>query len=236
MPKILKFEKLESTNTLMKELIQKDGSNFQSTVIISKSQTLGRGRRGRTFSSPEGGLYISMTFQEDEFKYPTATAAVYTMLALKTLKKSVKIKWLNDLYYNNKKVCGILAEKVGHIIIIGIGINLTTRIEEFPLEIQNKAGSLFPGKIEKLPALRDKLTKELIETFYIEKPQDLLSLYRENCFTLNTEVTVNNFKTTYTAKAIGINDNFELLIEKDNIIRPLSTGEIILNPLQVDFS
>ncbi|MDD4083236.1 MAG: biotin--[acetyl-CoA-carboxylase] ligase [Sphaerochaetaceae bacterium] len=233
MPRILKYKKISSTNSVLKDMINKSPIDFPDTVIISYKQTEGRGRLKRVFSSPEGGLYISLCFKEDEFKYPTATAAVYAMLAIADIGVQTKIKWLNDLYFNNKKVCGILAEKVHSYVIIGIGINITTEKSEFPKEIQNKAISLFPGEKSRLEELRNKLSKSLIENFYQKKPSNIFSLYKENCFTLNTQITVNSFDKTYEAMAIGINQDFELIIkDSENKICTLSTGEIILNQLQ----
>jgi len=229
MPRILQYEKTTSTNSILKDMINKNPVNFPDTVIIAYQQTEGRGRLNRSFSSPEGGLYISLSLKEGDIPFPTATAAVYSMLSIKDIGIQTKIKWLNDLYFNNKKVCGILAEKVKSYIIIGIGINITTDENEFPQELKNKATSLFPGENQRLEELRNTLSKALIENFYQKKEENIFSLYKKNCFTLNSFITVNSFDKTYTAYAVGINQNFELLIkDSEGQVYPLSTGEIIL--------
>jgi len=233
MPRIYTYEKTTSTNSVLKDMINKNPINFPNTVVISYQQTEGRGRLKRVFSSPEGGLYISLSFKEGDIPFPTATAAVYSMLAIKAIGIQTKIKWLNDLYFKGKKVSGILAEKVKSYIIVGIGINITTKESSFPKELQNKATSLFPGENERLKELRDSLAKNIIENFYQKKEEDIFSLYEENCFTLNSPITVNSFDKTYVAKAIGINHNFELLVkDSQNQVHTLSTGEIILSQPQ----
>jgi len=230
MPRIIKYEKTSSTNSVLKDLINKNPIDFPDTVVISYKQTEGRGRLKRVFSSPEGGLYVSLCFKENSIAFPTATAAVYSMLAIANIGIQTKIKWLNDLYFNNKKVCGILAEKVHSYVIIGIGINITTETSEFPKEIQDKAGSLFPGEKSRLKELRNSLAKSLIDFFYQKNSLNIFSLYKENCFTLNSTITVNSFDKTYEAEVVGINQNFELLIkDSKNQVHTLSTGEIILN-------
>ncbi len=122
------IDKTISTNTLVKKEI----ANYQNgDVLIAREQTGGRGRQGKAFSSPAGGLYMSLVL---DAKYKVAEMPFITVLAgvsvLRTVGEGAKIKWPNDLYIGSKKLCGILTELVacgsGHKVIIGIGLNLNT--------------------------------------------------------------------------------------------------------------
>ena len=136
------FESLPSTNTYAKENI---AVLSLPSLIIANEQTAGRGRRGNSFFSPKDtGLYMTIVFEEkgnSELLTPIAAVAV-----CETLEKAgidPKIKWVNDIFINGRKVCGILAERCisdgKSYIILGIGINISTCV--FPDELKN-AGSI----------------------------------------------------------------------------------------------
>ena len=135
-------ETLDSTNKAAKE--QAIAGATGGTVVIAKSQTLGKGRREHEFFSPEGGIYMSIILTPEmlpslEPDVITALAGVSVCEAVQDLCGIVpKIKPVNDLFVDGKKICGILT---------GIGINFDSDINEFPKELQSIAGSLFePGK------------------------------------------------------------------------------------------
>ena len=148
------FKTLESTNLTAKKMAL-EGAPAE-TVIISEEQTKGRGRMGRSFYSPaESGIYISFILKPlfDPAKSVLITTAV-SVAVCRAIEKvtgiSCQIKWVNDVYLGEKKICGILTEAVtdfesGHIeyIVPGIGINYSTQSSAFPDELAGIAGSLF---------------------------------------------------------------------------------------------
>jgi BirA family biotin operon repressor/biotin-[acetyl-CoA-carboxylase] ligase len=151
-------ETLDSTNRTAKELAIAGAPG--GTVVIARSQTLGRGRREHEFFSPEGGIYMSIILTPDML--PSLEPDVVTALAGVSVCEAVhylcgiepRIKPVNDLFVGDKKICGILTESgtefdTGTVqwIVIGIGINFDSDISRFPKELQSIAGALFePGK------------------------------------------------------------------------------------------
>lgn len=151
-------ETLDSTNRTAKELAIAGASG--GTVVIAKSQTLGKGRREHEFFSPEGGIYMSIILTPEML--PSLEPDVITALAGVSVCKAVqdlcgimaKIKPVNDLFVDGKKICGILTESGAEFdtgtvqwIVIGIGINFDSDMSQFPKDLQSIAGALFePGK------------------------------------------------------------------------------------------
>ena len=144
---VLHYDVIDSTNLEAKRQI-KQGAKCPF-VVVADAQTAGKGRMGRQFYSPDKtGLYMSFVYEpETDFKDSvtvTSAAAVAVVRAIEELTDlSPKIKWVNDIYIDDKKVSGILTEAVTGdktLIIVGIGVNITT--DKFPNEIKNTATSL----------------------------------------------------------------------------------------------
>ncbi len=156
------FDTLGSTNARAKELALTGAPH--GTVVMAHQQTSGRGRLGRSFFSPQSGIYLSVILRPDflaedgaavdsdsrsrRLMLVTSAAAVAVATSIEEVcGKSADIKWVNDIYVDGKKVCGILTEgvtdfKTGRIeaLIVGIGINTT--IADFPPELLEVAGAL----------------------------------------------------------------------------------------------
>ena len=150
------YDTLESSNRTAK-LLALDGASH-GTLVLTGHQSAGRGRLGRTFESPAGkGVYLSVVLRPalPAAGAQTATigAAVAVCRAVKALcGRELSIKWVNDLYEQGKKVCGILTEagtdlESGQLewLVVGIGLNLTSTAADWPPELARKAGSLYPG-------------------------------------------------------------------------------------------
>ena len=151
---IIVKDQVSSTNTELIEMA-KNGAK-EGTVLIATEQTAGKGREGKSFYSPEGtGVYLSILVKPDmkpeDALYLTTIAAVATAKAIESIsEKEAKIKWVNDVYVDNKKVCGILTEsslnpsmeKLDYAVI-GIGINIAPPEGGFPDDIKNIATSVF---------------------------------------------------------------------------------------------
>lgn len=231
------YDTIDSTNTEAKRLLSSEKlSNF--TILVSDEQTSGRGRHGKTFKSPKGtGVYFSIIFlPTDKFSYNsfdlvTIKAAVSIVNAIKkNTDKTPEIKWVNDIFLNHKKICGILTEadtdfesKKVRSIITGIGINFTT---EFTDELSPIAGSLSAKNI-----LRSELVAKIINEFYhaiyFSSDADILSDYKSHSLLLGREVNFELNGVKYEAVAEDINDNGNLVVRTtDNEIMSLSSGEV----------
>ena len=241
------YESIDSTNKKVKELAA-DGAP-SGTVVVAASQTAGRGRRGRTFLSPAGkGVYLSYLFRPDctpkDSTVLTALSAVAARRAiLSACALSAEIKWVNDLLLNERKIAGILTElalesESGHIdyAVIGIGINVSERREDFPEDLRNKATSLSAesGKEISLPRLAAALIRELdgMTAAFPENIDDSLSEYRAANITTGREVIVRSPAGDRTALAYAISDDFSLCVRfPDGEEKSIFTGEVSVRGL-----
>lgn len=251
--RFIHFQTIDSTNSYAKKICQdsltnKTISDLNGTIITAETQTAGRGRLGRQFYSPEKtGLYMSLIYipqTAEQIPNPavfTSTSAVSVCRILdKTFNIQTKIKWVNDVYQNGKKICGILTEGVvnptsGKIeaIIVGIGINIYTT--DFPNEIKQRAGSIQTDKKNLnniIPKLAEQIAAECIRIFDSNEQTRLaLSEYRERSFLIGKNVTVHpvidNADTDYTAIVKEITDDAKLIVQlPDNSTKALDSGEI----------
>lgn len=237
--KIETFQTLGSTNDYAKELASIGAC--EGTVIISEEQTKGRGRLNRSFFSPKStGIYMSIILRpelkaEDALCITTA-AAVAVCHAIKTvMDKNVSIKWVNDVFYNNKKVCGILTEsafncEMGTLdyAVLGIGINVKKPNDEFPKELNSIATSLSNNCDSDV---RSRLVASILENFwsyYVElSDKKYLSSYIKHCTFLGKDIEILTKNGPIPAKAIDINDDFSLMaISKGGNQLKLNSGEI----------
>lgn len=223
------FDCLPSTNTYLKELLRKSAVP-SGYCVIADSQTNGKGRLGRSFSSPEGvGIYLSFALNvegipPEEVSRLTAWSAVSVRRAiLKAFCIDCKIKWVNDLVYGTKKVCGILTESVfdtdGKIkyAVIGIGVNVNNKTTDFPEELRDKAISLkmISGKTYEREALAAKIICELeaLSAAFPPKKDEYLSEYKENCAVIGKKAFFGSPEKSGTA--ISVNDDFSLAVLTD---------------------
>lgn len=228
-----------STNTLAKEMASKGAR--EGTVIIAREQTEGRGRMGRTFYSPEdSGIYFTIILRpklnlEDSLLITTGAAVAVAKAIEAIAKVDASIKWVNDIFVDGKKVCGILTEaslnfESGGLeyAVVGIGINIETR--SFPEEIKNIAGSIFRDKPGNAP-VTSLLVAEVLNNFAqcMNSLTDKLYLeeYRKRSFLIGRNILVLKGKETTPAKAIAIDDKAHLVVEyEDHTTEPLISGEV----------
>ena len=227
-----------STNTELKILAEKDGA--EGEVLIALEQTAGRGRLGKSFFSPKDtGLYMSILLRPNcsanDSLYITACAAVSAAEAIeKTTGVEAGIKWVNDIYVNRKKVCGILTEAsldfvscFPNYVVLGIGINLTTA--KFPEEIVPLAGSVSCEDID----LRGPVAAEFLNSFFSYyanlKSLDFLPEYRKRSILTGQKIMFSRGNETFEGKVLEIDDRVRLVTELDNgEIVALSSGEVTL--------
>ena len=234
------LQSTESTNEDLKALATQGAPAF--TCIVANEQTSGKGRRGRAFSSPAGtGVYLSIllkpTCSLEEAGLITGAAAVAVARALSKLaQKQAAIKWVNDVYIGEKKVCGILTEASAdlesrglHYAVLGIGINAYTPEGGFPAEIATRAGSVFD---EVRPNARNMLAAAIIEEcISIFSQADLKTFVREyQDLSLMNNKRVQVFQANQEPRwaiASGINDDLSLQVRfDDGSEQALQTGEV----------
>lgn len=232
-----------STNTLAKEMAVEGAA--EGTVIIATEQTEGRGRMGRSFYSPNStGLYLSLILRpkidiNDSLLITTSAAVAVAKAIEKITNKDLKIKWVNDIFLDGKKVCGILTEASLNIenggleyAVVGIGINVTTR--DFPDDLKSIAGSIFLEKPENKPItslLAAEVLNNLAKT--MENPADINYLleYKKRSFLIGKEIDVIRGKNTYKAMAVDIDDRARLIVKyPDGSREALSSGEVSVRP------
>ncbi len=229
----LVYDCLPSTNALLKEMCKEGAGNY--CTVIADRQTSGRGRLGRSFSSENGGLYMSFLVCDlGGFDIISITAAAGVSVA-EAIEKiyNIKcgIKWVNDLIYNGKKVCGILAEGVltdsGKIqgIVVGVGVNISEPEGGFPDEIKDIAGAISDRYSSDE---RNELAKTIIKRFDSNiRSSDLHAKYLSRSTALGRDITVFSPSEKYNAKAIDIDSEFGLVIETDDKkTKTLRSGEI----------
>ena len=227
-----------STNTELKTIAEKDGSD--GTVLIALEQTAGRGRLGRSFYSPKDtGLYMSVLLRPDfsasEALSITACAAVAAAKAIDIVAGvETKIKWVNDIYLNGKKVCGILTEasidfESGGLnyAVLGIGINLTTN--DFPEDLKGIAASVSEGDDD----CRAFISAEFLNIFF-DFYQNLLnceflSEYRRRSMLTDKEITFVRGNETFNGTVTGIDDEMRLVVRlTDGKEVTFASGEVQL--------
>lgn len=229
-----------STNDTLKQWAQEGAPH--GTVLAAGSQTGGRGRMGRSFHSPEGtGVYLSMLLRPDcapsQIMHLTcAVAAAMVDAVQKAAGFRPSIKWTNDLVFGHRKLGGILTElglssKGLDYCIVGIGINCLQKAEDFPPELREMAASL--SMIAKRPVSPAALAACMMEALF-EMDQNLLTekkaimkIYRENCVTLGTEISLVRGEEIRHGKALDIDEDGALIVEfSPGHTEAVSSGEV----------
>lgn len=229
----------DSTNTRLKELARKGAPH--GTVLLALRQTQGRGRMGRSFISPEKGLYMSVLLRPEcsPEKLPTLTpcAALAVCRALeRTCGVKAEIKWPNDLLIGGKKLCGILTEGVADTdgslaAVIGIGINLNTTAENFPEDLRSSVCSVLEvtGRETDVQSLAEAVTDALEDIYerWCAGDCTVRDEYRKLCVTLGKDVLVLRDGGAKYAGALDIGEDFSLLVEYPGGSREnISFGEV----------
>ena len=229
---------VDSTNNACKRLAAEGAPD--GTAILTGCQTAGRGRRGRTFVSPPGGLYFSVILRPhakpEALMHLTAMAAVAAARAVFAVSGVYPdIKWTNDLVLGGKKLCGILTEltveaETGTVdsIVAGIGVNVRQRPEDFPPELRTIAGSV--RSETGLEISRARLAAEMVralDQMYLDwqrDPRAYLDDYRARCVTVGRPVRVVRGEDVRTGFAEAVDDDFALVVRWPDGTRETVTG------------
>lgn len=221
------FDELDSTNRFARTLAD------DCALVASDSQTAGRGRLNRRFFSPKGaGVYLSLKVSVPDLY---RNIPFITTLASVAVHKSIHhlynincgIKWVNDLYVGEKKVSGILCEAPdeGHAII-GIGINVYP--SALPDEVKDVATYLAVSSPVTRNELIASIADNILQLVRSLPDTSFMDYYRTHSIVTGKSITCIQADTSFPARAIGISDEGGLIVETEDGIRVLSTGEITI--------
>lgn len=249
-PKLEVMQTVDSTNTLAR-IRASEGAEDGYTVIAG-SQSMGRGRMGRAFHSPLGsGIYMSMVLRPEHFEASqalklTTMAAVAVCEAIEAVSgEKASIKWVNDVFVRDRKVCGILTEAsfgledgMLEYAVVGIGINAFEPEGGFPEEIKDVAGAVFQAPVSDG---KNRLAAEVINRFmsyYVQvsgeaavqtAAADYAEEYRKRCFVIGRDVKVVTPKGSRDALVLDIDRECRLIVRYENgSEETLFSGEISL--------
>ncbi len=238
------FDEIDSTNLYgRRRLAGEGGAAPERMLIAADRQTGGRGRRGKSFFSPAGcGLYLTLVLrrrQEAVRALPvTMAAAVAVCRTIREFSDTdPKIKWVNDIWIGEKKVCGILTEAVSDLesgvieaVIVGIGVNVHTPEGGFPEELAQIAGSVGSLKIP-----RSRLAAEIGSRLFamMEDPASdrIFEAYREDSLVIGREIVWTGDEGSRTGRVRDLNRQGNLIVDTEDGEVILAAGEISVRPL-----
>lgn len=232
------FGSLGSTNTELRRLAEEGAP--EGTVVIAGMQTAGKGRMGRSFFSPsDTGLYLSLLLRpklaaEEAVSLTTAAAVAVAGAIGDVTGKRADIKWVNDVYLEGRKVCGILTEAVFGMelggleyAVLGIGVNVYTPEGGFPEELRDIAGAVAG---ERETSLRNRLAAAILDRFmdfYRCLPgHPWLQEYRDRLLWRGEEIRVIRGSESFTAILEGVDDQLALIVSAPDGRHRLTSGEI----------
>lgn len=237
------YREVSSTNTVAKFLSMNNVEN--GTVVISEKQTKAKGRSGKSWESPLGGVWLSIILKPnvEQSKFPLITLATGVAVA-KTLEKigveNPEIKWPNDIMINGKKVCGILTEAVAKFntvenVIIGVGIDANLDVSQLPKELQSGTTTLKDelkreGNENLLIKIFLQEFEKISELFNHEGYETILKEWRKRSYSIGKIVEVREpFNTYYDGYVVGIGKEGALIVEKiDGTLKKVISGECII--------
>ncbi len=231
------LEETDSTNDVAKTLARAGAAHGHA--VLAEQQSAGRGRSGRSFLSPEGGLYLSVILRPDaaaeELMPLTALLAAAALEPVEMADVRAGIKWTNDLVVGKRKLAGILTElaftpegKVDYVVC-GIGVNCCAGAERFTPEVRQMATSLRmeTGREPDRSALAGRLIRAFLDACLPENRKNLLEHYRRACVTLGKTVRVVRGEESFIARAEDMDDDGALWVtDEEGIRRKIFSGEV----------
>lgn len=231
--KVYEFDTIDSTNDFCKSLAIKGEEN---AIVIAREQTKGKGRLNRSFYSPkDSGIYMSILLTpdlkpEDSTLITTAAAVAVSLAIDKISGRKSFIKWVNDIYMDGKKVCGILTESCfkgsDYRAVLGIGINLYT--SAFPDDIKDKAGSLFSEENDLKESLINSVLSNFFEIYNTLPKKEYMKIYKEKSMLIGKRVSFIKDNIKYFGTVSEITDSAEIVIKSEEETITLFAGEVSL--------
>ena len=240
--KIKYFDEITSTNTVLKEMADKGAD--EGTILISEYQTQGRGRLKKTFFSPKGcGIYLSYLIKPEiapcDSVFITVAAAVAMVRAIDNVFNiKTKIKWVNDIYFDQKKLSGILTEgkfkdeSTLSYAVLGVGINIKTPLRGYPEEFAYKTTNL--EEITKTDCDNKKwqLAAEFINAFdeiFADKTFSYVKDYKEASCIIGRDIEILSGEHKGCARVIDIDERARLVVEKSDSKITLDSGDVSIS-------
>lgn len=228
---------VDSTNNVLKRLAAGGAPN--GYMLFAQEQTAGRGRMGRSFFSPQNGIYMSLLLRPhtppQRTLFFTTSAAVAVCRAVERMTElKAQIKWVNDVYIGPRKVCGILVESsiangLTDWAVIGIGVNVTPPEGGFPAEISDRACALF-AEGECHDGFINRMAAALAEELYAvlkEEHSKVAAEYRGRSMAIGMEVTAVDGGRERRCTVIDVDDEAALLVRlPDGSEEKLYSGEV----------
>ena len=238
--KLIQLNSIDSTNNEAKKLALNGEPEW--TIILAEHQHSGKGSKGRSFFSPEGsGLYMSIVLRpsfsaQKSLLITTAAAVAVARVLERRFSVKAEIKWVNDLYKDGRKICGILTESslnsdgTLNFAILGIGINLCPA-SEIPKEIENVIGFVCEEKCEvDKAALTTEIAKEFKKIYVSLENANFADEYNQRLMLKGKKVAVSTPKSTAFAIVLGTDEQLRLIVEYENGERhALCAGEVSIS-------
>lgn len=234
-------ESVDSTNNQMKLCASEGGMEWE--ILIAEEQTNGRGRKNRVFFSPaKTGIYMSILLRpkmevKDALFITTMAAVAVTEAIENVTGEKTEIKWVNDVYCNDKKICGILTEASMDLengmleyAVLGIGINVMVPENGFPKEITAIADALYSFD-RVVFDVKSRITAEVINRiyyYYTNLPKhDFMHVYRDKSMLIGKYVYITDDESKNEQYVIDVDDDASLVVkDKSGAVRKLSSGEV----------
>lgn len=238
--KLVYFDRIGSTNSEAKRLAAEGAP--EGTLVVAEAQTGGRGRLGREWASPAGGIWISLVLRPNMALH---RASLFTLAAAVAAREATRltagikagIKWPNDLLVGGKKLAGILTEVSAetdrvNFLVLGVGLNANLSANDFPAELQDSATSVLleTGRLLDRPAwIKAFLT--LMEACYDGAESDgfneVLDAWRRYSVTLGKKVCVRTAGGMVAGEALDISELGALLIRTEDGVQEIFSGEVL---------
>ena len=235
------YNRLDSTNEEAWELIEEEQENQHGTIVLTENQIRGKGRKENSWSMVAGkGLAISVILDK---KYPSNRSSFISLAAgiavVESLEKrgiECSLKWPNDIYYQEKKIGGILCEskiRKDSIdkIVVGVGINVNETIEEHPMDLQKTLTTMF--SISNHAHQRELIVAEFINSFerllkkLDDEPTSIIDEWHNHCLHLNKKVSFSNDKQLDKGTFIGLNEKGYARIEINGEVKTYNSINLI---------
>lgn len=234
------LSEVDSTNTYVLQN-QKTLGNLPA-LVGADLQTGGRGRGKNAWWGAEGSLTLTLLLEPNEFSievqhWPSMSLMVGLAVREGLLKflghQQVSLKWPNDVYVDDKKICGILIETIPaqrEFVVIGIGLNVNNSLQTAPLEIQKRATSLRDlmgvshSREEVLISLLQSL-EDILVRIPAHLPQ-LLAEWRQHCFLTGKRISINDSQHEHAGQCLGIDDDGGLLLQTESGQRKFLAGSV----------
>ena len=234
------FEETTSTNDLAKAFVKSEPTH--GTLFLARRQGAGRGTYGRSFISEPGGIYCSLLIHIKAWHFQNADlATLFTAVAVReavydVLGIQLKLKWVNDLFLQGRKVGGILTEKQfdSDWLVIGMGLNVSNQLDTFPDELKQIVTTMgIDDSDDRIKAdLVVAIMRYMLKQGKLSCKNEVMRRYLDHLFILNQQVEVAYGSDSFQVQVLDVDDLGQLVVQKPcGEVLSLQAGEVKLNLL-----